>query len=45
MLAPVILRFTMIKLFSDFIVVVLVCVVVIIVVVFFFFELNRTSFL
>ena len=35
MLAPVILRLTMIKLFSDFIVVVLVCVVVIIVVFFF----------
>ena len=46
MLAPVILRFTMIKLVSDFIVVVLVCVVVIVVVVFFFFfVLNRTYFL
>ena len=45
MLAPVILRFTMIELLSDFIVVVLVCVVVIIVVVVSFFELNRTSFL
>ena len=47
MLAPVILRFTMIKLISDFIVVVLVCVVVIVVVVVVVvvFVLNRTYFL
>ena len=49
MLAPVILRFTMIKLVSDFIVVVLVCVVVIVVVVVVVvvvvFVLNRTYFL
>lgn len=45
MLAFVILRFTVIKFVSDFIVVVLVCVVVIVVVVVFFFVLNRTCFL
>ena len=47
MLAPVILRFTMIKLVSDFIVVVLVCVVdiVVVVVVVVVFVLNRTYFL
>lgn len=47
MLAPVILRFTMIKLVSDFIVVVLVCVVdiVVVLVVVVVFVLNRTYFL